>query len=547
MNTVYFKIKQEELISRIPSLFAYGEVNELGMYIVHKATDSDMGTYGKYVENISIENKVWSYRTLIDKYYNAELDDGIKSIVEKGIGLVEIAKECKELGIEAPTGVLVPDYIYLATAKSSYKKMKSLQRMCKYYQWLLDNNKISKGDKQHSDYCCKCEYYNNLGGDNMVAFLGKCVEKSVSVAQEMYDMCDNSLSFSTNIILTNTIDDLGVLTPYIEEYELGKEYYEKDIVFYDDNIYECTNANCGIWDNDTERLVFDDSSWRLIKPESFYNSQKYLETQSDSLLKSLRRSVSYVNLNGGQEVPSEDEDWLFYYRVGRIMNISVTQDELGNLVSYENGKYEAFGDVINKIVINTDNQTITFTYIIDVRLKPNPAGKTITETDEDLNTITRYSDFIYDDSDTLHGIKYTETYTYEKDGELDNIEDFDGYIKGERDAYDIYKKYAFKTSSITVNIDKNINGNNVSVPVIISSINYNLNYQHEYQNFNNNITLYRDEYLKGIAYRPTVNTDILIERGNTVSFEKHLKFAEVKTLKSMENYSNGSFFNMEEG
>jgi hypothetical protein len=261
----------------------------------------------------------------------------------------------------------------------------------------------------------------------------------------------------------------------------------------------------------------------------------------------LRRSVSYVNLNGGQEVPSEDEDWLFYYRVGRIMNISVTQDELGNLVSYENGKYEAFGDVINKIVINTDNQTITFTYIIDVRLKPNPAGKTITETDEDLNTITRYSDFIYDDSDTLHGIKYTETYTYEKDGELDNIEDFDGYIKGERDAYDIYKKYAFKTSSITVNIDKNINGNNVSVPVIISSINYNLNYQHEYQNFNNNITLYRDEYLKGIAYRPTVNTDILIERGNTVSFEKHLKFAEVKTLKSMENYSNGSFFNMEEG
>ena len=95
MRTIKFITSYEDIISRIPGLFAYIELDENGVSVIHKATDSPMGCYGKVVENIKYADtsfanaktidfgedgkieisKAYSYKTLMGLYYkylNAE-------------------------------------------------------------------------------------------------------------------------------------------------------------------------------------------------------------------------------------------------------------------------------------------------------------------------------------------------------------------------------------------------------------------------------------------------------------------------------------------
>jgi hypothetical protein len=51
--------------------------------------------------------------------------------------------------------------------------------------------------------------------------------------------------------------------------------------------------------------------------------------------------------------------------------------------------------------------------------------------------------------------------------------------------------------------------------------------------------------LGDITYKPTVDNNVRIDRGNYSAFERHLKLAEVKTLNDLAEYSNGSFFNVQ--
>ena len=71
------------MITRLPGLFAYLGEDGYGNIVLHKATESLNGCYGKIVENIELpknvnleydgvklnEGKVYSFRTLITYYY----------------------------------------------------------------------------------------------------------------------------------------------------------------------------------------------------------------------------------------------------------------------------------------------------------------------------------------------------------------------------------------------------------------------------------------------------------------------------------------------
>ena len=59
MKTYNFKPTTEDLISRVPSMFAYLEFNEDWTTTLHPATDSYNGSYGKIVENVAIPCGVW--------------------------------------------------------------------------------------------------------------------------------------------------------------------------------------------------------------------------------------------------------------------------------------------------------------------------------------------------------------------------------------------------------------------------------------------------------------------------------------------------------
>ena len=84
MRTIEYKVSYENMISRIPGLFAYLDSNALGEVSLHHAYDSNCGCYGKIVENIKLpvgtslivdekvlleEGKTYTFRTIITYYY----------------------------------------------------------------------------------------------------------------------------------------------------------------------------------------------------------------------------------------------------------------------------------------------------------------------------------------------------------------------------------------------------------------------------------------------------------------------------------------------
>jgi len=53
----------------------------------------------------------------------------------------------------------------------------------------------------------------------------------------------------------------------------------------------------------------------------------------------------------------------------------------------------------------------------------------------------------------------------------------------------------------------------------------------------------KEEYLFGITFTPTVDNDILIDRGINTIFQNHLQLSEIKNMSDLVNYGNG-FYNI---
>lgn len=51
----------------------------------------------------------------------------------------------------------------------------------------------------------------------------------------------------------------------------------------------------------------------------------------------------------------------------------------------------------------------------------------------------------------------------------------------------------------------------------------------------------KEEYLFGITSKPTVFSDVFIDRGDTTVMEKHLRLSEVESLEHLERYNNGFY------
>ena len=162
-----------------------------------------------------------------------------------------------------------------------------------------------------------------------------------------------------------------------------------------------------------------------------------------------------------------------------------------------------------------------------------------------------YDEFYLDKNDKYHGVKYTETYNYEEGGELDylisppeevtNSFTFEQYVKDKEDRYTTFKKYAFNTSGLASYYDKELYNQIVIVPYIKTDYEAIIENKTDYLFAD----VFKTDYLNEITYKPIVDNDVRIDRGNYAAFERHLKLAEVKTMEDMENYTNNSFFNIQ--
>ena len=433
IRTIKYTAKYEDLISRIPGLFAYIELDDKGNSVLHKATDSPMGCYGKVIENVKYNGKVYNYKELINRYYNNDISNDLKDFVKKGIGKENVIFDT----LDRKKQDLVPDFVYLALVKPLYGEMLKLRDKVNFYKNHIDNrDKIDNETEESLD--CVCKLYERHGGDGYLKFLGGLFSKVEDVSNEYFNYANEAVNdgnrFCLNyaVNLFSTIKDMGLVTPMES---LVKKPKDKDIVKY------------------------------IIG--------RGLDGKTNSKLTSLRRYEGYLNEFDILETPPIGADWLYYYRVGAVRNISTINDENGN-IKCENTELKsikvnntindlyAFGDVIESIEPVGDNG-IKIVYWTDVHLKAKVNQKTVDDDgnyriyyknfepdyppiddffDENGNpTEKKIASFIWDDekeqeecqnmteikfcdqndTNNLHGIRYEEIYYFSSNEDEDNI------------------------------------------------------------------------------------------------------------------------------
>lgn len=602
MKTIDVHIPYEDIISRIPGLFA---VIENGRKV--SAAKYQDGCYGHIVADIKLpkkpekpelpenpevpenvmlvvngikilkEGEIYTYKTIMMYYYQyKELlpkDDVFIKFVENGIGKVYINID------NAP---LAPDYIYMSQVDGWLKKLNLLKTQCVYYQ------KLRNEKKNDEHLCCLCDYYANIGGNTLLDKLEKIRNNRAVVAKRYFGYAQDNTHIELNIDLETTHKDLGVTTPNVELWSPYKTYREGDEVFYDGKLYVANKEESkGEWDEELEINKFSKTEWKVKKPifqitkkpeEKEANKTEEKETnkleditsvtiegKTDSKLKDLRRSVTYVNEQDIPEKPLGYKDWLFYYRVGVVRNVSARTDDDGNIVTIDGrtaigdkdkDKLLAYGDIIADIKAKKSEKTITFVYLLGVHLTATYAEK-IKKNGKTLHTWQNFKARMVDEKYD-GGIRYEETYTYFAGSELDKLINgkfgvdekstkesnytFKEYTEGKYDnAFDVFR-FEFDTSSNKSSYEQKIYNKTFTSTANISNFTLQRNGWNDFDGCG----VIRLDYLSGITYAPTKEIDVQIQRGSTSAFEQHIAFGEIKTFEDLENHS-GSYFTVTEG
>lgn len=226
LRTIKYTAKYEDLISRIPGLFAYVELDDKGNSVLHKATDSPMGCYGKVIENIEYNGKVYNYKELINLYYKDDISNELKDFVEKGIGKVEV----KFPDLNRKKQDLVPDFVYLALVKPLYGEMLKLRDKVNFYKNHLDNRDNIDAETEES-LDCVCKLYKRHGGGAYLKFLAKLLTEAEERATEYYGNANKAINNGKRLCLNyavnlfSTVKDTGLVTP-MEDFDKrrNKEY-----------------------------------------------------------------------------------------------------------------------------------------------------------------------------------------------------------------------------------------------------------------------------------------------------------------------------------
>lgn len=608
MSKIQKTICREELKSRIPGLFAYIEENDAGEFKLHKATDSLNGCHGKIIENMTVNTslkvngediitsgKVYSYRTIMNAYYQYKNDKDVVvnnesffKFVDDAIGKVEI--DFNALGLDEENNDMVPHYIYLANARNLFNQYSKLKIVYDYYTGGSDSFDINTLE---GDICCLCAKYRRMGGTIMYNKLWELISEAEAVATTYYGYVANNdnLTLNLNVSLKQSIHDIGYLSCYLHEWVGGEEHFEKELYTYNGCTYRCMENNHDKYNEELMRFEFDDAKFKKITDlyggegqEGTYNKlisssnpfgnkwvirdedgniltddKSYnLSGSADSKLKSLRKYKNYINGEDKEEKPSDDEDWLYFYRKGVVINYTTVNDNSGNIADIDKlaeGKLEpatdvaklaAYGNVITDIKVNKNIRKITFEYYINAHLKATTMKNPI-DFDDDGNPLYKFDGFYFDEADKYHGVKYTETYTYDEGGELDKLANgqdtitFDNYVNDIDDSITTYNKYPFRLTDSIVYYNKELPTQIVSIPFIKSDYETTIKNETDYLF----AETFKTDYLGDITYKPTVDNNVRIDRGNYSAFERHLKLAEVKTLNDLVEYSNSSFFNVQ--
>lgn len=445
MRTISYKVSYEKLLSRLPAMFAFVEIDEQGTSRIVKATDGAEGDYGKVIADIkspsfdytcidgtklALSSGSHSYRTLIDIYYKvvSDIKESIKdnweelkkeykdantgmyptfeyvleqekgkydfiTFMDKGIGLKYVGLS-EEVTDQEHCGVkikkefpLAPDYIYLGEARKYYDKVIKMKKQLDFWN---SHTKVCKEDRKYQ--MALQDEFNAMNGEKLITTLEALIAEAETTAIEYLGYATQAPLLNFNVNLFNTFKDLGMVTPYIQEWVAGKRYYHGDVVYHiDDNGYGMT-WECkideqavaeegengvkqdelgrkyieGWYDDETELVFFEDGSEQVTIEDKlpqywFPQSLNWVEENKtekgeykeywpndivrdkdgqdgevtitgtcNSHLTQFRRYETYMDKSDQVDIPDDYTDWLWYYRKGTIVNQEGKYDEFGN-------------------------------------------------------------------------------------------------------------------------------------------------------------------------------------------------------------------------
>ena len=579
MRKYKFTTCLEVYTSRVPSLFPYLEEGANGTLVLKSAISSPQGSYGHIMPDFKIpydvevdeviivdsdRGDVLSYYDMMQIYYQYKDTDSNRDFIEwvdTALGKIDMTN------VKIPEDAyLAPQQIYLASVPKMLKEYNALKKIHDFYKEQSSEDKATI----YQDMCCTSQKYEDMGGDEIRRLLQENLHKATTLAAEYFNYADvKHTTVDYNLFLVNSVNDLGIFEQYKEEWVGGNEYFKGEIVVFDHDTYVCKETTTGTYDPNTNKINFDVNNWGKATSEDVINTPNQLEngetfyphgnevqrqnviddlTQTitmestdtdkyitDSKLQSLRRFKTYLNMYDTEEMPSEGEDWLYYYRKGYITNISILTDELGNIQKEGNNLY-AYGDAITDITRDIENNTITFDYIIGAQLTATESRR---ETDDMGNEFVYYGEFSID-TDSDKGVRYKDVYTYIEESGIGKMKDFDEYITNE-DAVGL-EKYPFLIYSNSKVVKDTIDFQSTAKIVPITELSTTYTHQAEDYEFN---PLTRQDALVGITFQPKINADIHIDRGNNSAYERHLKLGEIKTMEDLENFQNNGFFNIQ--
>jgi hypothetical protein len=365
---------------------------------------------------------------------------------------------------------------------------------------------------KNSEDCCTKSDYEAMGGDEMFLFLDT---NSGTFDSEVEILKKHNLIPYVDIPLTLScdIEDLGVMFNDEQEWIAGNKYNIGDIVTYNDVSYIATKENNGVYNAKYDEVYFDTlnsnneivlTNWQEYLDLGNFSVEKIIEGEAVSQLKSFRTTRKCYTDNGfmldGMLPYKEGTTELIKNNNGYVellppflvgVPFSVTTDDNG----------DKYGDILYEITEEEEN-VIRFKYVIGGKLNRD-GSYTINAND---------------------GIHYNEAYLYSWQEVRDEI-----------DGNPVKMKY--RLINFSLNVD------NGSTFPILSKVRYKA------QDVWNNdaaitVPTFRKDYLIGMMEYPTEDVDIVIDRGLSHAFEKHLMLTETNTFNDLKNYKN-NYFNLQ--
>ena len=357
MRKLMRTICREDAISRLPALFAYIDYSYYGGSVIHQASDSIDGCYGKIVEALEVPcaltvdgetiiraHSTYTYREMMNAYYAYRdvvgRDNPFIVFVENGIGEVDVRAFGEEHGFAFGDECdLIPERLYISQATDMLSEMRRLRNLC------VLNEELTADGTKDSEICCECQKYPRMGGDDMILLLRAMNEEFVSRSAYYYTLARKGEgSFSLQLPLFSEHTDIGVMTTYMDElapghYENGTivmhTEYDSNGKLVDVNGYTVNKeGGINVVSKDcTGDVDFDNDENSNYTKRTTNAPDVYIDTFGESRLPTLRSSRKYSNSAGVEVKPDYGEDWLWYYKVQTPRNMR-------DIVVSPNGKFE---------------------------------------------------------------------------------------------------------------------------------------------------------------------------------------------------------------